>query len=265
MPPFHFSSTSRALFRVFVAPNLAASCRTAVSPTHSFFPAPHAALALPGLPLTPIRTKVFKKDTQRHALSDAYTLDTAINSPTINLVDLRGQFHRRTALTSALASLDRNLYHILQVSPGKVDAWGTPDPENPPTCKVISKMDLRQQHKTKLDIGRKQKRGGGAGPSMKNLELNWAIDANDLRHRLEKMKGFLREGRKVEVLLGPKRRGRVATAVECRSVLEKVREAVEESKGAVETKDPDGKVGGVMTLVFEGKVEKVEKRKGQGE
>ena len=87
---------------------------------------------------------------------------------------------------------------------------------------------------------------------MKNLELNWGIDGNDLSHRLGKMKDFLREGRKVTLLLGPKRWRRVATPEECNRVLEKVRAAVDECKGARDVKEAEGKVGGVMTLTFMG-------------
>ncbi|ORX94719.1 hypothetical protein BCR34DRAFT_219602 [Clohesyomyces aquaticus] len=254
MPPLHLSGTSRALYRVFIAPSLSPALRIAANKS----PRTLTPSSLSLLPQTWIRPKVFKRDTQRHALSDTYTLDTAINSPTVNLVDLQGRFHAQVSLNDTLNSLDRSLYHILQVSPGKVDEFGRPGRSNPPTCKVISKMDLRQQHKLKLDIARKQARGISSGPALKNLELNWAIDENDLRHRLKKMTGFLKEGRKVEVLLGPKRRGRVATTTECQALLAKVRDAVAECKGAKESKEPDGKIGGVVTLVFEGK--KVEKK-----
>ena len=125
-------------------------------------------------------------------------------------------------------------------------------------------MDLRAQHERKLETLRRQAKGQSTGPSTKNLELNWAIAGGDLKHRLEKMKQFLGEGRKVEVLLGPKKRGKKASVEEAGGVLKAVREAVGECRGAHEVKR-EGEVGAVMTLVFEGKkVEKEEKEQKKG-
>lgn len=95
------------------------------------------------------------------------------------------------------------------------------------------------------------------------MELNWAIAGGDLRHRLEKMKGFLREGRKVEVLFGPKRKGRKATDAECQTVLKAVRDAVGGCKGSSEAKEPEGTVGGVLTMVFQGRAIEKEADKGK--
>jgi len=75
------------------------------------------------------------------------------------------------------------------------------------------------------------------------------------------MKGFLEEGRKVEVMLGPKRKGRAATLEECERVLRMIMEVFEGCKGASVGKRPEGKLGGVMTMVFEGK--RVEREKGE--
>lgn len=115
------------------------------------------------------------------------------------------------------------------------------------------------RHAKALELERRAAKGLGVGKPPKNLELNWAVAPGDLAHRLKKMQEFLREGRKVEILLGPKRKGRVATEQECKDVLRKVREAVAECKGAVEKKAPSGSLGGVMTLIYEGK--QVEKEK----
>jgi translation initiation factor IF-3 len=92
----------------------------------------------------------------------------------------------------------------------------------------------------------------------KNLELNWAIAGGDLKHRLERLKEFLREGRKVEILLGPKKRGKKATEQEANAVIKAVRDAAGECKGASEVK-AEGTVGAVMTVVFEGR--KIEEKK----
>ena len=103
-----------------------------------------------------------------------------------------------------------------------------------------------------MEIAKKAAKSASGG-DMKQLELNWAIDKNDLKHRLEKLKDFLSEGRKVEILLGPKRKGRAATPEECQTVLDKIMDAYMGCKGAHQPKAPEGKIGGVMTLVFAGK------------
>ena len=76
------------------------------------------------------------------------------------------------------------------------------------------------------------------------------------------MKKFLKEGRKVEVTLGPKKHGRKATPEEANAVFKAIENAVADCKGARETKR-EGEVGGIMTVVYEGK--KVEKKEGDDE
>lgn len=88
---------------------------------------------------------------------------------------------------------------------------------------------------------------------MKTVELNWAIDKNDLGHRIEKMRGFLAEGRRVEVVLASKKRGRKASLEECQGVLEKLRECADAVDGAREVQKLEGKVGGFATMVFMGR------------
>ncbi|KAF2867734.1 hypothetical protein BDV95DRAFT_550866 [Massariosphaeria phaeospora] len=252
--PAHLSSTSRALFRVFVAPTL-------TTPLLRTSPFPPSLL-----PVTSIRPKSFKKDTpQRQPLSDSFVFDAAITAPYINLVDLDGLFHPSIDKRMATHYYDEETHHLLQVSPGRVDEYGAPHPSHPPTCKPISKMELRAQHKRKLDIERRQARGQGAGPPAKSLELNWAIAPGDLKHRIKKMVEFLKEGRKVEVLFGKKARGKQASEGECRELLKVVREEVRGCRGAAEVKEAEGTLGGVMTLVFEGRKLEDKAKKGEDE
>lgn len=262
MPPaHHISSTSRALYRVFVLPNLRTTSNgipiqfaPAFAPTYG---PPSIPIASPAAhPHTQVRHKSYaRKDTRRHALSDYYTIDNAIQAPRVNFVDTQGRFFEDVATLDALGSFNRTTHHLVQVTPGKVDEHGDPDPAHPPVCRVVSKMDLRAQHERKLDAARKQAKGV-TGPPQKNLELNWAIGGGDLKHRLNKLQEFLLEGRRVEVLLGPKKKGRKATPEEANAVYKAVLGAVDECKGAKEVKR-EGTVGAVLTLIFEGK--KVEK------
>lgn len=265
MPPtHHISSTSRALYRVFVLPNLRT---TSNGIPIQFAPAFAPTYGPPSIPIngsphaqTQVRHKTYvKKDTRRHALSDYFTIDNAITAPRVNFVDADGQFFKDVATLDALDGFNRTTHHLVQVTPGEVDEYGQPDPEHLPVCRVVSKTDLRAQHEKKVDAARKQVMGV-TGPPQKNLELNWAIGGGDLKHRINKLREFLMEGRRVEVLLGPKNKGRKATPEEADALHEAVMSAVDECKGAKEVKR-EGKVGGVMTIIFEGqKVEKSEKR-----
>ena len=249
MSRLHLSSTSRALYRVFVAPNL--------PPYYPvlFRASLHSPQATPLLPQIHKRTLYYrKKPVQRHALTDYYTFDNAIEASHVNLVDEDGVFHTNVPILNALRKYNRVTHHLLLVDPGTVDEFGVSDPDDLPTCKVTSKIDLRNQFQKKVDLKQREESGKlGTGGDGKKLELNWAIAGGDLTHRLAKLQDFLREGRKVDVTLGPKRRGKEATKDEADAVLKAVRDAVLDCKGASETKDPDGVVGGVMTLFFEGK------------
>lgn len=259
----HISSTSRALYRVFVLPNLRTTSNgipiqfaPAFAPTYG---PPSIPITSPHLAQTQVRHKSYaKKDTRRHALSDYFTIDAAITAPRVNFVAADGAFFEDVATLDALASFNKTTHHLVQVTPGKVDEYGEPDPAHPPVCRVVSKMDLRAQHERKVEAARKQAKSV-TGPPQKNLELNWAIGGGDIKHRLNKLQEFLREGRRVEVLLGPKKKGRKATAEEAGAVLRAVEEAVEGCKGAKEVKR-EGVVGAVLTIVFEGK-----KEEGKGE
>jgi len=256
MPPSHISGTSRALYRVFIAPTLRSTTSVPLIYAPAFAPpiSPSASLAIstPSLTLrTSIRTIKFKKDTRRHALSDHYVMDSAIDAEYINLVSEKGEFHSGVPLNEALTSFNRVTHHLVQVAPGKVDELGRPDPHSPPTCRIVSKIDLREQHQRKLELARKQEKGD----STKIVELNWAIAQGDLGHRLERIKKFLKQGRKVEVTLkaeGRKGSNKKATPEEADAVLKSVRDVVADCKGTAEMKS-EGTVGGHMMIVFKGK------------
>ncbi|KAF1918573.1 hypothetical protein BDU57DRAFT_538111 [Ampelomyces quisqualis] len=248
MPPAHPSSTPRALYRVFIAP-LRPQTSTPLFRAPAFSPSPLS-----------IRTKFYKKDTARHALSDQYVLDSAIDSPFINFVDSAGVFHPRIPIIEAVSQVNRTTQHLVQLVPGRVDEFGRPDPDDPPTCRVIDKLALRQQHAKKLDLARRQAKGHGTGPSPKSMELNWAIAGGDLKHRLKQLRGFLGEGRKVEVMVGPKKRGRKATEEEVQALVAALQDALSEVEGAKEVRR-EGEVGGVLMMTFEGKKEKKNREK----
>ena len=125
--------------------------------------------------------------------------------------------------------------------------------ENIPVCKIVSKKDYhKQQEKRKADA-KEKRRASALTSSVKTLELNWAIDANDLSHRLNRAQEFLAEGRKVEIVLAAKKRGRKASPEECQGVLKRIRGVVGGVDGAKEERPMEGKLGGFSTLYFAGR------------
>ena len=118
-----------------------------------------------------------------------------------------------------------------------------------PVCKIIDKAEARaaqkQRRKAKLKSPEQAK---------KYLELNWAIDQNDLQHRLSKLRQFLMEGRRVEVFLAKKkRRMRDATPAEGRETLKKIEECVKGVDGAKELRAMEGRFLERAALFYEGK------------
>lgn len=126
-----------------------------------------------------------------------------------------------------------------------------------PICKIVPLSHfLPAKYKATATEGaglKKKEKKSNPALTLKTLELNWAIDAHDLEHRLNTMKGFLRKGYRVDVLLIGKRKKRKAEPEEAQQTLRRVKEAVGEVEGAKEWKAMDGKVGGMMKLFVEGK------------
>lgn len=169
-------------------------------------------------------------------------LDENINARQVHLVSADGKLEPAQSLSTILSSFDRKKYFLVQVS--------SPDEDEAPVCKIIEKRIVRATEAAKAKPVR------NAQTMMKQLELNWAIGGNDLGHRLNKMEEFLGQGRRVEVVLGVKIKGRVATKEEAEAVVSRIRAKVNEVEGAKEWKPAEGAVGGKMTLYFEGKAKK---------
>ena len=99
----------------------------------------------------------------------------------------------------------------------------------------------------------KAKSARSSAVTVKTIELNWAIDGNDLSHRLQRIRDFLRKGHRVEVLMAAKRKGRKATEEEARGLVDRIRAAIGECEGARESRPMEGKLLGTATIYAEGK------------
>lgn len=128
---------------------------------------------------------------------------------------------------------------MLQVAPPTEDMQAV--------CKILNKKEFYQ-----MDKARRKSQKKKTPVVVKELELNWAIDGNDLTHRLNKLQEMLEKGMRVDVLLAGKRRARKATMQEAVEVLRRIRERVAQIDGAREWKTMEGEIGREAHLFFEG-------------
>ncbi|KAJ5578162.1 uncharacterized protein N7459_007126 [Penicillium hispanicum] len=159
--------------------------------------------------------------------------DEAIRAPFVQLVNANGDLEPPTPLSDVLSSFDRSKYFLLQVSPGA--------PKQPPVCKILNKMEYRENEKAKAKAAKASK------IQTKQIELNWAIDAHDLAHRLKQLTTFLEKGRKVEIVLTRKRHKRAPTVDEIKQVMQSVLNTTKDA-GGTQVKAMEGEPGKHVTI-----------------
>ena len=169
--------------------------------------------------------------------------DEEITYNTIYIVSEGNKLSEPRSTSHVLASLDRKTETLVMVSL-------PPDEQSHPICKIQNKKDLREAEKART------KKKDNPSATVKTIELNWAIDAHDLKHRLEKVKDFLSRGWRVDIIMAGKKGGRKATPQEAQNCLAAVREAITQVEGAKEWKSMNGAVGGMATVYAEGKEQK---------
>jgi translation initiation factor IF-3 len=128
------------------------------------------------------------------------------------------------------------------------------EPGVPPICKIQSKEKLREAEKARQKSERNSK-----GGTAKTMELNWAIDKHDLGHRMDKLKGFLEKGWKVEVVCAKKRKGKTASPEDAEALVARIRGVCGSVVGSREHKPMEGKILETVTLHLEGKAVKEKK------
>ncbi|CAG8950192.1 hypothetical protein HYFRA_00008429 [Hymenoscyphus fraxineus] len=164
--------------------------------------------------------------------------DQEIPYPYIRLVEDGILLEGRRRLTFILSQLEPKTESLIMVV--------EPTEEEPlPICKIINKEAEYKRLKAA-----KKERGKDPGKTTKTLELNWAIGQNDLAHRLEKMRGFLRKGFKVEmVLVKKKAKGKAPVSMETmEGLVKRIREVCVEG-GWREHKEMEGSVGVQVTIL----------------
>jgi translation initiation factor IF-3 len=154
-------------------------------------------------------------------------------------------FNPRVWRDDVLKMLDPRSEHLVQVAAADPD-----DPRSVPKCKIVSKSYIREKAKAAKDSAKERSKAERSG---KIVELNWAIAPGDLEMKLNKICAFLEEGRKVDVMIAPKKRKRVASKDEMDEVLKRMMESVDLVEGVMQIAPTEGKVGGTMTYYFEKK------------
>lgn len=154
--------------------------------------------------------------------------DEDIPADIVQVVNENGGLDPPVQKADVLRSLQRPEYSLVQVAPATAD--------RPPVCKILSRRVMWEQERAKA------KAAHAAKTSLKQIELNWAIDNHDLSHRLKQLVAFLDKGVKVEIILTRKRGKRAPTPEEVKNLMDNVLATIEEAN-AIQVKAMEGEPG----------------------
>lgn len=265
MRPRTLVTPSLALYRVFIHPSLATCAPPIFQPHHALRargpghlhlnpsfakPTPlhrtiyaYARVTPQGTP-KPFRHRNMPPNPYAppSGLDPSVLLDERIAAPTAYLVSpLDNRLGPLTSLAALLRDIDRSTTHLRKVGDAEDGA---------PVVKAWSKEALVEE----AEAREKEKAGKGGRKSeeamMKTVEMHWGIAENDLGYRIGWMEGFLREGRRVEVVVAKKKGGRVPGVEGLAGLLGRVRAAAKGVEGTEEWKVMEGVVGEEVTLFF---------------
>lgn len=172
-------------------------------------------------------------------------MNQAIGAPYVSMVNDQGLLDSPITLLEALDTFDHSESFLMQVKEATDD--------QPPVCKIINKKAWQKAQKALEKSARSSKTGS------KQIELNWAIDAHDLSHRLKQLSKFLDKGYKVEILMTTKKRKRKPTVDEIKQVMQTVLDTIK-GAGARQSQDMEGEVGKQLKI-FAKKVKQSENEK----
>ena len=164
--------------------------------------------------------------------------DEQIQAKNIQMPREGGGLTDAEPLVIALSRVRRGEEHLVQLS----------EPEDGVAiCKIstIQELQERQRQRERQD---KEQRKSSKQSLPKQIELNWAIASHDLSHKMNQLKTFINDGRKVEIVLATKRRQRRATIEEGTQLLEKIRQTLANVEGK-EIKPMTGGRVGQLTLL----------------
>ncbi|KAA8568021.1 hypothetical protein EYC84_008445 [Monilinia fructicola] len=187
---------------------------------------------------SPIQRRTVFKATSNAVPEQRLPRDDDITAPFLRLKNAEQRLEPPRSTAEILKRVNRKTHMLQIITMGKEGEV--------PIARIVDKKEAHLQ--------KKQKKGKNPASVVKTIEMNWAIEKNDLGHRLGKMRDFLEKGNKVEVLLAGRKKGRKATIEEAEEVVRRIREFVEEIEGAKEGRKMEGKIGVQAILCFEGRV-----------
>lgn len=162
------------------------------------------------------------------------TRDGAILARYVRMPQPDGGLSHPESLRSALSRVRQGTEHLVQIAKA--------DEEGMAICRIMTIADLLKQKKDREKVQKEQKKSLKQSIP-KQVELNWAIGSNDLEHKLAQLQGFIKDGKKVEVVLASKKRQRQATPEEGMEVLRKLKAKLAEADGREIKEMQGGQVG----------------------
>ncbi|KAI8145569.1 translation initiation factor IF-3, C-terminal domain-containing protein [Fennellomyces sp. T-0311] len=110
--------------------------------------------------------------------------DEEITARYITFVDEKGDVvEQRARLSDILQKMDRTLYFLMEVQPGKV-----------PVCRLFDKKAMFEKQKQK-----KKSKQGNPEAVVKEIVFGWNVSEHDMEHKLGRAKQFLEKGNKVKI------------------------------------------------------------------
>ncbi|KAL4899508.1 hypothetical protein BDW74DRAFT_163279 [Aspergillus multicolor] len=159
--------------------------------------------------------------------------DEDIPSSYVQIVGEDNKLKEPERLSTILRSINRSEQFVIQVKAGTL--------KTPPICKIMDRREAQERARALVKAAKAAKK------VVKQVELNWAIDAHDLSHRLKKIAGFLDKGIQVEIILVKKRHKRPATPEEVNNVMETILGAIKDT-GAEQVTPMEGEPGKQVVL-----------------
>ncbi|KAI4148867.1 MAG: hypothetical protein LQ340_004899 [Diploschistes diacapsis] len=163
--------------------------------------------------------------------------DEEIQSRQIRIVQEGGGISEPQDTRRVLRSIDRKEHFLVQVAPSEKDEI--------PVCKIMDKKSVFEREREKHRVNKSAEHGS------KTIELSWRMAEGDFNHRMKALEQFLAQGRKVEILIAPKRKKHIIPEPEAALFLSKLRARFEEIPGLKETQPLSGDVGKLVTLHVE--------------
>lgn len=238
------SGSAQALYRVFVA--TFTSKRPTQLPTlrHRPFTAP-TSIRQQGRAYAIYRGRTSAPEVRRERWNEDIIGDSVV------LVDSKTErLQPPVSKQGVLIRLDLKTHRLVEVA--RTESDGS---DSIAICKIVEKKAASDADRARKAANKQRAKVRALETTVKTIELNWAIDSNDLGHRLDKVKMFLQEGRRVDIVLAPKKRGRKALLPECQEVISRIRSSLKSINGAEEIKEMEGKIGGVAMFSYQGKAD----------